>query len=51
MDIKEQIAEIILNYQNDITAYFEAEVPMEDDAANIDNKLQQMKEEILSLFR
>lgn len=48
--MKEKIAEIILSYQNAITEYFEAEVPMEDDAANMDNFLENMKEEILSLF-
>lgn len=48
--MKEKIAEIILGYQNEIKEYFETEIPMEDDADNMDSYLEHMKQEILALF-
>jgi hypothetical protein len=48
--MKEKIEQIILNYQNAITEYFEMEVPMEDDVGNMDNFMENMKKEILELF-
>ena len=41
--MKEKIEQIILDYQNAITEYFDMEVPMDD-------LLENMKAEILELF-
>ena len=48
--IKEQIEQIVLEYQNAITEYFEMEVPSEDDPECMDNFLENMKNEIIALF-
>jgi hypothetical protein len=49
--MKEQIEKIITEYQNAITEYFEMEVPMENDADNMDNFLENLKAEILELIK
>jgi precorrin-2 methylase len=49
--MKEQIEKIITEYQNAITEYFEMEVPMENDAENMDNFLENLKAEILELIK
>lgn len=48
--MKEAIEKIILDYQNAITEYFEMKVPMENDAENMDNFLENMKKEILAVI-
>ena len=48
--MKEKIADIILQYQNVISNYFEMEVSMEYDAEHMDAYLENMKVEILNLF-
>jgi hypothetical protein len=48
--MKEKIADIILQYQNEISNYFEMEVSMEYDAEHMDAYLENMKVEILNLF-
>ena len=50
-DMKEQIAKIITECQNAITEYFEMEVPMENDADNMNNFLEDLKAEILELIK
>ena len=50
-DMKEQIAKIITECQNNITEYFEMEVPMENDADNMNNFLEDLKAEILELIK
>lgn len=49
--LREKIEEIVIDYQNAITEYFEMEVPMEDDAGNMDNFLENLKDEILELLK
>lgn len=49
--MKEQIAQIITEYQNSITAYFEMEVPMDHDAETMDCFLENLKAEILELIK
>ena len=49
--MKEQIAQIITEYQNSITAYFEMEVPMDHDAEIMDCFLENLKAEILELIK
>lgn len=49
--MKDKIEQIILEYQNAITEHFEMEVPMEEDAECMDNFMENMKAEILELFK
>jgi hypothetical protein len=49
--MKEKIEQIILEYRNAITEYFEMEVPMEEDAECMDNFMENMQNEILELFK
>lgn len=49
--MKEQIEKIITDYQNAITEYFEMEMPMENDAENMNNFLENLKAEILEAIQ
>ena len=49
--MKEQIEQIITEYQNAITEYFEMEVPMEHDAESMNCFLENLKVEILELIK
>jgi hypothetical protein len=49
--MKEKIEQIIIGYQNAITEYFEMEEPMENDAENMDNFLENLKTEILEAIK
>ena len=49
--LSKKIEEIVIDYQNCITEYFEAEVPMDNDADMMDNFLENLKNEILELLK
>jgi predicted RND superfamily exporter protein len=48
--MKEKIAKIILDVQNDISEYLKSDVPLECHEADIDQKMEVMKKEILDLL-
>jgi hypothetical protein len=49
--MKERITQIFTEYQDAIAEYFAMEVPMENDAGNMDNFLENLKAEILEIIK
>jgi hypothetical protein len=49
--MKEQIEQIITEYQSAFAEYFEMEVPMEHDAESMNCFLENLKAEILELIK
>lgn len=49
--LRKKIEEIVIDYQNMTSDYFKSEVPMDNDADNMDHFLKCLKEEILELLK
>ena len=49
--LSKKIEEIVIDYQKTVTEYFEAEVPMDNDADSMDHFLSCLKNEILELLK
>jgi hypothetical protein len=49
-ELQNEIEEIIIGYQNDINEYFKCDVPLENNAIDIDYKLDKMRLEVIDLI-
>ena len=49
-ELQNEIQEIIIKYQNDIQEYFKCDALLEDNAIDIDYKLDTMRMEIMDLI-
>jgi hypothetical protein len=49
-ELQKEIQEIIIGYQNDIQEYFMSDIPLENNAIDIYDKLDTMRMEIMDLI-